>query len=458
MGTPAYMSPEQATGERTLDGRSDVYSLGVVGYLMLTGTLPFEATSTAAVLMKHLSETPRPISEQRRDVPSALISAVERSLAKRADDRPDAAGLRDMLTPESELARGSRPGGNELARAESAVAGAKQPSDGAGVGGARSAAPPEAPVRREADASEVAVPTPAREEWKRMRRARKLRDREEREAVRNSELPPTRRIALFRRNVVTSGSTLLMLSVINAVTSPHFPWVIFPILGIGNSLVRQWSGLWADGITWRQILRPAPPLAQPTPIAAAPLPLPAVDPAIGLVPPDVLAGPQGGAVRRAAGDRAQILSIVDSLAPADRELLPEIRPTVQALLERTCLLAQVLHHLDRDVSAGSLAHLVDRIATVQAEPLDTFDHERRLNLLLRQQATMKELEARRATVSRQIESAALALQNLKLDLIKLRSSGVQSAIADVTSATREARALSKEIGNILDAAAEVRKL
>jgi serine/threonine-protein kinase len=61
-------------------------------------------------------------------------------------------------------------------------------------------------------------------------------------------------------------------------------------------------------------------------------------------------------------------------------------------------------------------------------------------------------------VSRQIESAALALQNLKLDLIKLRSSGVQSAIADVTSATREARALSKEIGNILDAAAEVRKL
>ena len=60
VGTPAYMSPEQAIGEREIDGRSDLYSLGVVGYQMLTGELPFSANNTPAMLMKHINEAPRP--------------------------------------------------------------------------------------------------------------------------------------------------------------------------------------------------------------------------------------------------------------------------------------------------------------------------------------------------------------------------------------------------------------
>jgi serine/threonine-protein kinase len=58
----------------------------------------------------------------------------------------------------------------------------------------------------------------------------------------------------------------------------------------------------------------------------------------------------------------------------------------------------------------------------------------------------------------QLESAALALQNLRLDLLKLRSSGLESAMSDVASATQEARALSREIGNAVDAVREVRGL
>jgi serine/threonine-protein kinase len=86
------------------------------------------------------------------------------------------------------------------------------------------------------------------------------------------------------------------------------------------------------------------------------------------------------------------------------------------------------------------------------------DRERRLALLQRQRASLHDLLDRRRALANQLESASLALQNLKLDLLKLRSAGVGSALEDVTSATREARALSRDIGHLLDAAEDVRKL
>ena len=70
IGTPAYMSPEQAAGEREIDGRSDLYSLGVVAYQMLTGEPPFIASSTPAMLVKHISERPIPVEQRRTDVPA----------------------------------------------------------------------------------------------------------------------------------------------------------------------------------------------------------------------------------------------------------------------------------------------------------------------------------------------------------------------------------------------------
>ncbi|MHB1223705.1 MAG: serine/threonine-protein kinase, partial [Gemmatimonadaceae bacterium] len=98
VGTPNYMSPEQAMGDREVDGRSDIYSLGVVAYQMLTGRLPFTAGSSMALLMKHVSEQPRPIAELRPDAPKALRDVVERALAKPPEDRwPTAASLRDAL-------------------------------------------------------------------------------------------------------------------------------------------------------------------------------------------------------------------------------------------------------------------------------------------------------------------------------------------------------------------------
>lgn len=81
LGTVHYVSPEQVSGE-VVDARSDIYSLGVVGYLALTGRFPFEGDVASAVLVQHVTRPAAPLSSLRRDVPSALASIVDRCLSK----------------------------------------------------------------------------------------------------------------------------------------------------------------------------------------------------------------------------------------------------------------------------------------------------------------------------------------------------------------------------------------
>lgn len=81
-GTPSYMSPEQARGDLT-DGRTDIYSLGIVLYEMLAGHLPFEAETTMGLLMKHISEPPAPIP----GLPATMQLVLDRALAKNLDER-----------------------------------------------------------------------------------------------------------------------------------------------------------------------------------------------------------------------------------------------------------------------------------------------------------------------------------------------------------------------------------
>ncbi|HEY7860408.1 MAG TPA: protein kinase [Gemmatimonadaceae bacterium] len=466
IGTPAYMSPEQALGEREADGRSDIYSLGVVGYQMLAGELPFKASNTPSMMMKHLTERLRPIREVRPDAPSDIAAVIEHALGKRPEDRFSSAS--EMA---SALATPSWRAPAPLGSAPQAPQSAPQPQ--------YSAAPPapQAP-RLPAEARDPraawmhqAFPVgpdglPAyplsRREWKEWRR--NYRDQIRDGSVVGPMPGPTigERIMRFRRNIVSTGSVIAMLAGINLLTSPRFPWFLFPAIPMFIGLLKQWGSLWAEGVTLGQILaRPNSPDLASLGAGAQRRALPAPDSddeAVKLVPREVLAGNYGTNVRRAVADRAAVLATVNTLSKADRDLIPDVVPTVTALVERVASIAQTLHHLDADCSPSLITELQTRIEAVDREPAEAADRERRLSLLRRQLLSMQELSSRRTRLAGQLDSAGIALQNLKYDLLKLRSSGVQSAIGDVNSATVEARALSREIGHVLEAADELRKI
>jgi serine/threonine protein kinase len=456
IGTPAYMSPEQALGERELDGRSDIYSLGVIGYQMLAGETPFKAANTPAMLVKHVSETPRPLLSLRPDMPPSLAYAISRALAKKPEDRwPDAAAFRDALAGTADV---------QPFRDRPPVAPAPAPP------AYYDAAPPPPGLAAEP----VMPPMPvwgSRGEWREWRHRQRQWEREQQfrrkqlyRGEKRDELeakrPVEERISRFRRRAIGAMGSITSLAVVNLLTSPHFPWFLFPSAFIAIGTVTTAGKLWADGIPLGRLLGRGQPLvgagsATPT--------LPAVDrerAALSLAPAEVLAGAYGEAVRRAAGNRAAVQETLARLEPAERDMIPDVGPTVDALAQRVGSLALTLHRLDADVGGTSVGTLEQRLAALRSEsgPQPTAEQERRISLLERQRSTIGELAARRGVLAAQLESAGLALQNLRLDLLKLRSSGLGSAMSDVANATQEARALSRDIGHAVDAVREVKNL
>ena len=86
IGTPHFMSPEQAAGDK-VDGRSDLYSLGVVAYFAVSGRLPFDGESAQAVMVAHISQPAVPVTRHRPDLPAPLAAAIDRCLAKAPEER-----------------------------------------------------------------------------------------------------------------------------------------------------------------------------------------------------------------------------------------------------------------------------------------------------------------------------------------------------------------------------------
>jgi len=87
IGTPAYMSPEQAGGEPDIDGRSDLYALGCVTYEMLAGQPPFTGPTVESVVHQHLAAEPRPVTQLRAALPATVADALQRALAKNPVER-----------------------------------------------------------------------------------------------------------------------------------------------------------------------------------------------------------------------------------------------------------------------------------------------------------------------------------------------------------------------------------
>ncbi|MBU6364770.1 MAG: serine/threonine protein kinase, partial [Gemmatimonadetes bacterium] len=364
MGTPSFMSPEQATGEREVDGRSDLYALGVVGYLLLTGTLPFEAPNTPALLLKHVSEPLPPVRVRRAEVPPPLADVVERCLAKRPEDRfPHALALRDTLRvlQRSGVLGGSAP------QAHAVLPVGLPPRQGDKPGHRAEHWSPR-PVS--AGLSVPSAPLPPAE-------------------VEPAPAKLERRVRRFRGQVVCSAFVLAGLAVLNAFTS-SYPWVLWVLFGMTVSLLRRFQKLHEDGVGWRDVIgaRGAP---RALPGAADTAEARRQGRLAALASAEVLASSLGALVRAAVDDRVALEEVAASLSPSDRALVPELEETGDALLGRIGTLAGALARLERDLpresplSAGGAAPSSDQWA-----------------LLERQRASLEALEARRAEMRDQV--------------------------------------------------------
>ncbi|HKT61140.1 MAG TPA: protein kinase [Gemmatimonadales bacterium] len=445
IGTPAFMSPEQAAGEREIDGRSDVYSLGVVSYQMLTGELPFTAPTVAGILMKQITEPAPDLRGRRPDVPEDLALAVSRCLEKDPENRwPSADALRRAL--ESRVVSGYRPTGTTFKGQRPGAPPSPRPLTGnrQGVG-----AP--APGRRDIGGRPGLGPRPVPGPRGDALRRRDPRDRNDKDLVPDTGEP--RIVQKVRGQFASWAAVSLGCLGINIATGISDPWFLFPMFGMGIPLFKNYAQLWQTGYSWRDVLTrpPAPDAVETTLVKGAPrlarqLPPPK--------PEDF--GVHLGAIQQVQGDRQAILKLLDRLPPSERKMLPEVQPTVAALYERATDLARTLHALDTSMNTGELAQIDERLAALAKEPDDP-ERARRLSLLQRQRQAIVDIQSRRNQVASHLESCVLAMQNVRFDLLRLRSAGVAAVLGDLTQATQQAKALSRDVDNAIAAAGEIRE-
>jgi serine/threonine-protein kinase len=465
IGTPAYMSPEQCAGDRELDGRSDLYSLGAVAYYMMTGQPPFNGPTTPVVMMKQVTEQVVRPSNLRAGIPADLERIVLRLLEKDPGNRfgegadvvealdgapvaafspslyPSQAGETNMGFPFS----GPMSAGFKfpLPRRVQELTGLDHfPVSNAQILGIRSL--------REA---------------RYLRRGERERLREERENAK----PLPDRIRGFRRQLASYLGTTTFLFGINAVTQNgghHFWWAVFPAMGMAMGMFSQIGGLWAAGARVGDIFGGGKGLATPPSQSLQQSAMPSLtapstnqpDADSPGVSREVIIGPRGAVLKQAINDRRTVRDLVGRLGDAERKMLPDVKSTADGLYDRIAALATALHRLDGEIGPERLPALDERIAKMEQSTDSTSDKERMLRLLRRQREMLANLVESRDTLAEQYESAGLLLQNLTLDMLKMRSSGLQSTLEDVTSVTQEARSLSKEIGYVLAAADELREM
>jgi hypothetical protein len=393
--------------------------------------------------MKQITEAAPDLRKQRPDIPEDLALAVARCLEKDPENRwPTADSLRRAL--ESRTVVGYEPGGTgrrssrgyrQGSTAEEGTEGLLRVPGGVLRGPVLPRRPPG-----------LGIPLPDR---------RALRKQARRDRSGRAPLPDTgepRIIQKVRGQFASWAAVSAGCMGINIATGMDHPWFLFPMFGMGIGLLRNYATLWQSGYSWRDVLSrpPAPDAVETTLVkagkAARQLPLPNVEEY----------GAHLTAVMQAYGDRAAILKLMDKLPTSERKMLPEIQPTVDALYSRAVDLARTLHAMDSNMDSQELAAIDDRIAGLSREPDDP-ERARRLNLLQRQRKTVSDLRGRKSQVASHLESCVLAMQNVRFDLLRLRSAGVAAVLGDLTQATQQAKALSRDVDNVIAAAGEIRE-
>ena len=241
--------------------------------------------------------------------------------------------------------------------------------------------------------------------------------------------PRLTKIRKFRGMAVSMGGTMAFLAGLNLVTSPHFFWAIFPIMGMGLGLHKAAGKLWADGISMSDVFgkraREAlaagvlPPTAG---LGAAGAPGSPAAAAARLAPLSVIGGPFGGAVQRAALDRDRVRELVKQLEKRELSLVPNAAATADGLADQVGALAGALHRIDVDTPPEQRPAFAER----------------------------------RTAMVAQMDRAAMLLQTLYLDVLRLRMSG--AGAEGVAGITEQASALSRDIGYAVGAADELRAL
>jgi serine/threonine-protein kinase len=477
IGTPSYMSPEQAAGEREIDGRSDLYSVGVVAYQMLSGELPFNAPTVAGILMKHITEAAPLLHEKYPDVPEDLSLAVARCLEKDPENRwasaealrralesrsvagyrPTGLGWRAADRPASPPRAGAptRPSPRPLARPPLGERGTARPP----LGERGTARPTRAPLGDGAGRSNLpGRPQPrglgdVREAGRLAReRARGLRP-----GAKGSEpaLPETgepKVVRLARAEFAKFAAVVGGLFMINVATGLDAPWFLFPAGGMSIGLFKRYSELWQAGYSWRDVLnRPDAPDAVSS---GQPKALKGIRQL--QAPKEEDFGPFLAKMNQVHGDRSAIIGIWSRLSDTDREMFPEMIQTVEGLHDRAGQLARTLHDMDR-VGMQDVESIQSRIDELLARP-DSEERDRQVALLKRQYQACVDLQARRTEISDRLESSVILMQSLRLELLRVKERGVGAMNDDLALVTQQARAISRDIDNAISAAAEAKGL
>jgi serine/threonine protein kinase len=424
IGTPHYMSPEQAAGDREIDGRSDLYSLGVVGYQMLSAELPFQAPTVPGILIKQITEAAPYLVDKVPDCPEDLAGCVMRCLEKEPDSRwPTADALRRAL--ESRSSPSYRPRRSSIGASRRSPAGL----------------PPLPPVPSVGIPRSPNVP----------RRARP-KSKKELAAAASGEPEIVRKT---RGNVVSWASVSAGLLLLDLMNGGGLNWSYWPILMWGAfGVVPQFLRLWQAGYSWRDVMN--------RPVAAD-----AADVRLGLAAPGKRGelqapttgefGRQAERVQQVRTDYDAIMRVVERLPKSELNLLPDVSATANGLLKRAEELARTLHALSGGVEEGALDRLDLRLSGLKGQP-DSPERQRQVGLLERQRQALGDLLQRRQQIEDQLESCVLAMQTMRFDLLRLKSAGVAAVLGDLTQATQQARALSRDVDHAIEAAGEIREV
>jgi serine/threonine-protein kinase len=480
IGTPAYMSPEQSAGDKAIDGRSDLYSLGVVGYQMLCGQTPFVASNTPSMLVKHLSERPIPVDERWPDLPQDLSRAVMMCLEKDPADRfPNAAAFAQALSGGSmpTLATRAQPAaslpGSQTSSRQRYVSDEARDQITGGIRDRYGSAVTPAYAPTQPSAEELS-------KW-------------------NAPM-----VVSFRRKLAPYLAVNAILVPISLFSNHDFIalTVIWTV-----ALAFKYSKLWAAGYDWRDVFRQprdrlifdvaaetiddaralfdekkraqvrARARARGQGLFAPISPVPTVQPfqpyprTGGPTTSPIPAGPPasyadsryGSAIREAEGDHREIHRQLLNMPPDEREQIPEVAASADAVFKKVQQLALSLSDMDRSAGRETTESVEKEISTLesQANPLDyraSEDRVRRLAMLRRQRRALVDVDRKKREAQEKLDNCRHLLRSMRLELVRFRTGGLNAQPTGLTMVTQQAQSVVREMGYLSDANAELNAL